>query len=311
MRFKGAPWDFLRQYPSLRKGTRGGLWGFYCVDAYLQKLLLGRMGVEDFSIRWGEDATFDWFRDNVINSNLFSTNGNYLIYNAEHLEEGVREAILQHSNWEGKTILLCFSKKDKFFVEISKLAATKFLHIESPRFWEGEKLLNFLCEQMKLQLTHEVKNYLLNTVSHEIPDLIQILKFLSLNIPRKGILSRSEVEKLIEPKELNPFHLAKLLSLKKFKEFYGALLEKRIAYDTYRSTFSFMQIHLLKLGDPRYVEKKSRPSKYDQDILRSSKDWSGDEIRTHLRLMGEWEIYAKKRDPFLITFLRCHRLAFL
>ena len=307
MHFKGLPWDFLHSDFVPRES---GICGFYCSDFYLQKLLLGRMFSGKFSVLWGRDVSFDWFRDNIVNSSLFSTQGKYLIYDSEHIGTEVKQAILEHRDWEDKGILLCFSKKEGFFKELSKLSGAGCVHIEPPRFWEGEKLLKFLCEQMKVPMSHDAKSYFLDAVPFKIRDFIQTLKFLSLNVPQEGELSRKMVEELVEPKELNLFVLASFLSSKKFEEFYGRLVKKRVNYDTYRSVFSFMQTHLLKLGDTGYMEKKSRLSKYDREILTYSKCWSEDEIRMQLRGMGEWEIRAKMRDPFLVSRLRCHLLGF-
>ena len=304
MHFKGLPWDFLHKHSLLLKRVEKGLWGFYCSDFYLQKILLSRMGMEQFSVRWGEDVTPDWFRDNIIHVGLFSTNTNYLIYGAEHLSRESREVILKYSIQDGQKILLCFSKKEKFFDEISKTCGATLLHIELPRFWEGEKTLNFLCEQMRLSMAGKAKQYLLDALPNKIPNFVQVLKFLSLNASSGRELSKREVVELVEDGELSPFDLADMLSLKKFKEFYGALVEKRVDFDTYRSIFSFMQTHLLKLGEPGYAEKKSRLSRYDRNILSRSKNWSEDEIGIQLRCMGEWEILAKKRDPFLHSILR-------
>ena len=308
MHFKGLPWDFLRKHPGL---SAGGIWGLYCSDFYLQKLLLNRMGAGAFSVLWGEEVSFDWFRDNIVNSGLFPCGKNWLVYNPEHIEGMLKEAMLEHEDWEGRTMLLCFSKKDKFFDQISKASGAKSFHIELPRFWEGEKTLDFLCEQMRIPLTRHVKRYLLDSLSHKIPDLVQALKFLWLNLPEEGALSRKEAERLIESRELDPFRLADLLASKKFKEFYGTLVKKRIHFDLYRSVFAFMQTHLLKLGDPTYGEKKSRLSRYDRGILAHSKNWSKEEIRIQLRRMGEWEICAKRKDPFLVPRLRYSLVKFL
>ena len=308
MHFKGLPWDFLRQYEGLPKE---GAQGFYCFDFYLQRLLLSKMGVGDFSVLWGEEVSFDWFRDNILHATLFSDGGSYLVYDSERLGAEIKEAILEHQHWEGRTMMLCFSKKSDFFDKLSKVAGAKCSHIEAPRFWEGGRLLDFLCEQMRLPLGRDVKNYLLEATSHSVSDFVQVLKFLSLNAPEGGELSRGEVERLVESRELNPFHLAELLASKKFAEFYRELVEKRVDFDTYRSTFSFMQTHLLKLGDPSYTQKKSRLSQYDREILARSKDWSKDEVCLQLRRMGEWEICAKRRDPFLLVRLRCSLVSFL
>ena len=311
MHFKGLPWDFLRQHSHLMKGGEGGFWGFYCGDFYLQKILLNRMGVENFSVHWGEDLTYEGFRDSIVNRGLFSARKNHVVYSAERLRGEVKDAILQYLPREGLTILLCFSKKEKFFDKMSQNSGAKLLQIEPPRFWEGEKTLNFLCEQMKLRLANEAKSYLLDALPNKIPDFIQVLKFLSLNVPSDGELSRSRVEKLVEMRELDPFRLADILSTKKFKEFYGMLVEKRVDFDTYRSIFSFMQTHLLKLGDPGYARKKSRLSRYDRNILSHSANWSAEEVGIQLKRMGEWEIQAKKRSPFLHTHLRYHYMSLL
>ena len=311
MHFKGLPWDFVHKHFNLMKGLGGGLWGFYCGDFYLQKILLNRMGVENFSVRWGENLTLEHFRDNIVNGGLFTTNKDHLIYNSERLCREVKEAVLQHSPQEDSRILLCFSKKEKFFDKMSQVSGARLLQIESPRFWEGEKTINFLSEQMKLRLSGGAKSYLLDALPNKVSDFVQVLKFLSLNVSSETVLSQGQVEDLVKTRELNPFHLADMLSLKKFKEFYETLVEKRFDFDTYRSIFSFMQTHLLKLGEPEYAKKKSRLSQYDRNILLHSKNWSEDEVDTQLKHMGEWEILAKKRSSFLYTRLRCYHINLL
>ena len=311
MYFKGSVWNLLRQQSEIFNAESEGLWGFYCFDSYLQKILLNRMGAgARFSVLWGEELSFDWFRENIIQAGLFSSNKCYLVYNAERLDAGVRKIMMEQAGWSGRAMVLCFSKKDKFFDELTKFSQVKCLHIEPPRFWEGEKLLSFLCEQMRIPLDQKVKGYLLDAIPHNISDFVHTLKFLSLNAPERGELSIQEVEKLIDSKELNRFQLADLLSLKNFKEFYSILVEKKADFNTYRSLFAFMQTHLLKLGEPSYIEKKARLSQYDRGILSYAKNWSTDEIRIQLRRMGDWEIRAKRRDPFLFPLLRSKFVSF-
>ena len=65
-----------------------------------------------------------------------------------------------------------------------------------------------------------------------------------------------------------------------------------------------MQGHLLKMADPSYISKKTRPSKYDKQIERQSLNWCKADLQQAMRLFGELQLDAKSKDPFLFQKLK-------
>jgi hypothetical protein len=90
-----------------------------------------------------------------------------------------------------------------------------------------------------------------------------------------------------------------MLSEKKLKNYFRSLIDLSLSFDEYRHIISFSQSHLVKLADPSYIQKKSRPSKYDKEILAYSKNWESSEIAKFIETLMKLETLSKRKDEKL------------
>ena len=69
-----------------------------------------------------------------------------------------------------------------------------------------------------------------------------------------------------------------------------------------------MQGHLFKVLDPSYISKKSRSTKYDDQILNQSRSWDNDEVLKEIDFYTEVELLSKSRDENIKNVLRTYYL---
>ena len=85
---------------------------------------------------------------------------------------------------------------------------------------------------------------------------------------------------------------------------YKKLLELEPDFEAMRSLFYFLQTHMAKISDPRFIEKKSKPSKYDKQILSQSKLWKQNELLLVMEFLRSLEHKAKTKNNFIKSDIR-------
>ena len=214
----------------------------------------------------------------------------------------------QEWSWGQRFGVMVFAPRSAFFEALKKEKKGQLFKIEAPRFWEGEKLWEFICQKMSVRFSPPVRRYLLDSLPHEVRDFIGVIKHLKLHFPDTGKITLEEIESIVEPSTLNSFELATVFNEKKFNVFFEFLWKTHLDFDTLRSFFSFMQGHLGRLADPSYLQKKRTRSRYDKSIEFFSQKFNLEELRTYCRLFGELEILAKQKSLKLKGALRWEQL---
>lgn len=298
MLFKERPWSILEKHPFILKSEFTGLYGIYVSDPFLERLYQSRisqyikesLGME-YQILLGKELTGKWLEENLIYQGLFSKNCCYLVLNSEEIAEKVQELIITSDlNLSNTNFILSFGKVSKFFKNLSEKKEGVFYSIEPIKFWEYEKLLDFLAGELKVQLNFETKKYLLANTENDSGSFINSLKLIKLHFGNDN-LNKEELSKLIPPSRLDFFQMASLLSRKRKKEFFSKLLEIEIDNLNWHQFISFIIGHLIKLLDPSGLSPTG--STYEKEILNLSKLWSREELVKEISFFGDLQTEAK------------------
>ena len=305
------PWEFKNNFPTLLKEGVFGPYALSCYDPFLEKIFLNSIPshfLEDgkWVVLNPDEVTVDWLEDNLNSFDFFSSSQSYKVLMSENLSPTVQEYLLEKDlDWGNRYFLMSFQKENKFFDKLKKKAEVQSYKIKSPNFWDYDKLMKFLCEQMSIPLSFQVQRFLVETIPSEAAEYVHVLKQIALlGIPLKQV-TVEHVKKEIHDHKFDNFLLARLWGSKRHEEFFKRLLPFSHDQVEMIKFFSFLQSHILKMCDLSYIEaKKTKPSKYDKEIEVHSKMWTGAELRDELRFFGQCEILAKQKSKELTQNLR-------
>ena len=300
----GSLWHFVEKHP---RWVSGGLVGIHSFDAMSERLLLSRRF--SFAKSWktilGHELTVTLLEESFQGYSLFSENCHIQVLHAEKMPSGTSEYLLGASfKIKSGCLVLAFAKESAFFKKLAKKFPNGFFKIESPKFWEADNLLKFFCQELQIPLSVAVQTYLVEVLPMNSIDYVTALNRIKLHFPNTKGVDVSQVKELVTPCKLDQFALASLFARRKVVPFLKIISESNMDFASLCSLFSFMQRHLLRLLDPSYVKHKSRPSKYDREIVNHAKLWQPTELCRQMKLFGKLEIAAKKRSGFLKAYLR-------
>ncbi|TDJ07384.1 MAG: hypothetical protein E2O68_03770 [Deltaproteobacteria bacterium] len=306
MHSKARPWSFFENFPPSKNP---GLYGTYCFDPYLERLIQNKwsthikgMGLNHHVIL-GNELTPDWIDENLTSLDLFGGQDSYMVLNGEDIPAASQEQILELDLTE-KFLFISFSKSGKFFLKLCK-GEGEFKTMEAPKFWESDKLLDFLARELGTSLNPQIRNYILTHVTHEVGSFINALKLISIHFGGNKVELES-LREIIPPSRMDIFHLASLFGNKNKKEFFSKLIALEISQKEWLSFFNFMIGHLLKLtGNP------SGNSKYERDLAKQKNLWSLSEINNEIKLFGELQIEAKGgnlKEKLRLAYLKDYEL---
>lgn len=288
MHSKQRPWGFFENFPL---GNNPGLYGSYCYDPYLERLIQNKwsshiknMGLNNHVIL-GNEVTADWIDENLNSLDLFGGQDSYMILNGEDISTSAGEKLLELGPIE-KFLFISFSKSGKLFLKLCK-SEGQFFTMEAPKFWENDKLLDFLSKELGTSLTPPIKNYILTNITHEVGSFINALKLISIHFGGKNI-ALEDLKEIIPPSRMDIFALASLYGDKKKKDFFHKLLNLEVSQKEWLSFFNFMIGHLFKLtGDLK------GNSKYERELARQKSLWTLSDINNEIKLFGELQKEVK------------------
>lgn len=314
MHSKWQIWDFFSSFPAGGWSSLAGrvvLLGFdpLCLRLMKEHLLQG-VSTRPMHIA-GADVRADWVDDQFRALNLFGNNDSWIIHGPEEAPAAAKEALLQELMLDGRVLVFAGHAEGAFTKKLLKLPETRLVQVESPRFWETAKLLDYLCSHHQLPLVPAAKQYLLQAVENEFMPLYDACRLVKLNHPTAKEIGAAEVRALVGMERLDQFALATDMGKKSWRPFFDRLLAVEGDFDRWRQVFGFLQGHLLRLADPGYLKDKARLSSYDREIQTLAKLWRPGEVKETLRRLQGWEIMAKGRDPMLPTRLRLAQLKVL
>ncbi len=300
MLFKEKPWSILEKHPHILKNEPTCLYGVYVFDPFLERLYQSRMSqyVKDqlgmeHQVLLGKELTIKWIEENLLFTGLFSRNCCFLVLNSEEISEKVQDFILDSElNFTNMYLVFSFGKASKFFKNLYEKKEGIFYSVETVKFWESEKLLDFLSAELKVQLNGEVKKYLLTNIEQDSGSFINALKLIKLHFG-DNIPSKNELSKLIPCNRLDFFQMANLLSKKQRKEFFTKLLDAEIENFNWHQFISFIIGHLIKLLDPSNLSPTG--TTYEKEILNLSKLWTKEELIREISFFGDLQTEAKTR----------------
>lgn len=269
--------------------------------------------VKDYLVRGSEgriihhklasEVSKEWIEEEFQTLSLFGGSDCFFIHQAQDLKVDMIE-ILGKLELTDRFVILSFENEAASWKKLLKEGQIKTLVIESPRFWELNKLLDFVCLYLRLPLSYEAKAWILDSLENNLGTFYNSCSLLKLNFPESKEVSLKDVQSLFNQEKLDQFALASLFARKKFADFFERLISLEEDFEKMRSFFNFMQSHLVKMADVSYLSKKPRLTQYDKDLQSTSRLWKKEEIVKEIERFNRWEVQSKKKDTFLWYDLR-------
>jgi DNA polymerase III delta subunit len=296
-------WDFTKS--TVATNLESGLHAVSSYDNFLNTLIKGAITKNiSLSTLDAPSITTSWIDDNFKSLGLFGNTDSFCINFADKLSTDVKEALLADDLMlEDRHLILIFDKADDFFKKLTSKDNVHGIKIEAPAFWENDKLLDFVAAKEGVQLSFSAKQTILEYVESTIGSYYNIINKLKVNYDSDTITDQM-LDLIIDKDRLDSFEMASLFGFKKMASFYKRILDIDPDFETLRSLFYFLQTHMAKISDPRYIEKKSKPSKYDKQILSQSKVWKDGELVLVMDFLRSLELRAKTKSNFLKSDLR-------
>lgn len=303
MHSKWQIWDFFSSYDrDALKKLEGPLalstFDPFCLKLVKDFLMRGLSDEQVVHYKTANELTLDWVQEEFQTLSLFGNSDHFFIHEAQSIDSDVLEA-LGASEITGRFVLLSFENEQTTWKKLVKEGKIPTLVIESPRFWELNKLLDFVCQYLRLPLSYQAKNWILESQENDLGTFYNSCCLIKLNFPEAKEVSLEEVKSLLTLERLDQFQMASTLARKKFKEFYSKLVEIEGDFDKMRDFFRFLQSHFVKLMDTSYLTDKPRLTQYDKDLQGTSKFWKEEEIVEQIKLFNHWEILSKRKDSHL------------
>jgi DNA polymerase III delta subunit len=311
------PWDFEKNHPNIILPEKKGIYGFHAFDPFIERIFLRKLSSKANSSHFegghiqtmmGSELTIEWAENTFQSMSFFGGSESYVILQSEEIPAKVKEFFLDESfKVEDRYLVFSFSKDNKFYSNlVKKQKDGTYLKISAPPFWKNRDLLLFISNQMKINLTYDLQEFILEAVPTTPSDFVHALNLLRLHMPSDREMNLESAKEVIGRSKFDFFALAPLFCKKNFTEFYKSILEAEVTTDVLQVFFGFLQGHLVKVLDPSYLAAKGskKLSKYDREIQSVSKLWKKEELSSALRFFGELQIYAKKKDPILKEKIR-------
>jgi len=310
-------WDLVKSRPEIidKDGPRFIViqtWDSFAFKIIKDKIPKSLFSENKLLVKSSKEVTPFWIEDNLKSLGLFGNSESYLFLEATSLNKQTKEALTNIDELivDDRYVILEYSKEDDLLKKIKTHPKVELIKVQAPGFWEFDKLLDFLCDELRVYLDISAKDLILNNVASEVASFYNILSQISINFPGKVNLSAREIEPLLQGIKTDQFELANDFASKKIKLFYEKV-SKVTDFNDLRQIFMFLQSHLLKVLDTEYTSKKARLTKYDKEIISQSKIWKSSELDRALKYFSKLEILAKKKDPLLFNTIQQGRLRVL
>lgn len=302
MHSKWQIWDFFNSYNRDTLRSFEGILALNTFDPICLKLVKDYLtrGMTDKIIHYkmASEVTKAWIEEEFQTLSLFGNSESFFIHQAHDLPADILE-LLSSLEVSGRFILLSFENELTAWKKLVKDGKMGTLVIESPRFWELNKLLDFVCAHLRLPLSYDAKTWILDALDNNLGTFYNACCLIKLNHPEAREVNLADVKELLTLEKLDQFQLASLVARRKHKEFYEKLVSLHGDFEKMRGFFNFMQSHLIKMVDPSYLGKKPRLTQYDKDIQSTSKLWKASELIEEIDKYNRWELLCKKKDSHL------------
>lgn len=302
MHSKWQIWDFFSSYNRDTLKSFEGVLALNTFDPICLKMVKDYLtrGMDDKILHYkmGSEVTKPWVEEEFQTLSLFGNTESFFIHQAHDLSADMIE-VFSKSDITGRFVLLSFENELTAWKKLVKDGKIATLVIETPRFWELNKLLDFVCNYLRLPLSYEAKTWMLDALENNLGTFYNACCLIRLNHPDTKEVSLSDVKELLTLEKLDQFQMASLVARKKHKEFFEKLVALEGDFEKMRTFFNFMQSHLIKMADTSYLAQKPRLTQYDKDLQSSSKLWKGPELMEQVERFNRWELLCKKKDSHL------------
>lgn len=258
-------------------------------------------GLDDDKVlhyKMASEVNKGWIEEEFQTLSLFGNSESFFIHQAHDLPADVFE-MLSQTEVTGRFVLLSFENEQALWKKLVKEGKVSTLVIESPRFWEFNKLLDFVCSYLRLPLSYESKSWILDAMENNLGTFYNVCSLIKLNHPEAREIGLNEVKELLTLEKLDQFQMATLLGRRKFKDFFEKLIALEGDFEKMRGFFMFMQSHLVKMADTSYLAQKPRLTNYDKDLQSTAKLWKSHELMNQIEQFNRWELLSKKKDSHL------------
>lgn len=307
MHSKWQIWDFFSSYNRDTLKTYEGILALNTFDPICLKLVKDYLtrGFDDKVLHYkmASEVTKSWIEEEFQTLSLFGNTESFFIHQAHDLPAEILE-LISKTEVSGRFLLLSFENELAPWKKLVKEGKIATLVIESPRFWELNKLLDFVTNYLRLPLSYESKAWMLDSLENNLGTFYNSCCLLKLNHPDSKEINVNEVKELLTLEKLDQFQLASLVARKKHKEFFDRLVSLEGDFEKMRGFFNFMQSHLIKMADTSYLSQKPRLTQYDKDLQSTSKLWKAPELMNWVEKFNRWELLCKKKDSHLWHELR-------
>jgi hypothetical protein len=314
MHSKWQIWDFFSSFNREHLKNYRGVLGIAAFDPICLKML------KDFLLKGAigrvvhhksaADVTKSWIEEEFQTLSLFGGSDSFIIHQAQDLKSDSLD-FFSALELNDRFIILSFETENATWKKNLKENKFETLSIEAPRFWELNKLLDFVCAYLRLPLSYEAKIWILDSLENDLSTFYHSGSLLKLNFPDAKEVGLTDVRSLFSLEKLDQFLLASLFARKKFSSFYERLIALEGDFEKMRFFFNFMQSHLVKLSDTSYLSQKPRLTQYDRDLQSTSKLWSAQDLYQEIEKFNQWEISCKKKDSNIWHELRKSHLVAL
>lgn len=302
MHSKWQIWDFFSSYSRDTLKSYEGILALNTFDPICLKLvkdyLTRGMTEQVLHYKMASEVTKAWIEEEFQTLSLFGNTESFFIHQAHDLPADILE-IFSKLEVSGRFILLSFENELTPWKKLVKEGKIATLVIESPRFWELNKLLDFVCAHLRLPLSYDSKTWILDALDNNLGSFYNACCLIKLNHPETKEVNLSDVKELLTLEKLDQFQMASLVARKKHKEFYEKLVVLQGDFEKMRGFFNFMQSHLIKMADTSYLSKKPRLTQYDKDLQSSSKLWKTSDLVSEIEKFNRWELLCKRKDSHL------------
>lgn len=302
MHSKWQIWDF---FPSFNKDFLAhfnGVLGLTTFDPVCLKMvkdfLLRGSGQRVIHFKMASEVNKNWIEEEFQTLSLFGNSDCYFIHQSNELNSELID-LLSRLELTDRFVILSFETENASWKKIVKDSLFETLTIEAPRFWEINKLLDFVCNFLRLPLSYEAKNWILDSIENNLSNFYNSCCLIKLNHPDSRDISLSNVQELLTLEKMDQFNLASTFARKKLKDFFEKVILLEGDFEKMRSLFNFMQSHLIKMCDPSYLAQKPRLTQYDKDLQSTSKLWQMNDLMIEIERFNKWEILSKRKDPYL------------
>jgi hypothetical protein len=302
MHSKWQIWDFFQSYKKDTLKSYEGILALNTFDPICLKLVKDFItrGMEDRVLHYkmASEVTKAWIEEEFQALSLFGNTESFFIHQANDLSADVLDLITK-TDVTGRFLILSYETELTAWKKLVKEGKIATLVIEPPRFWELNKLLDFVSACLRLPLSFESKSWILDAMENNLGTFYNACCILKLNHPDSKEITINDVKELLTLEKLDQFQMASLVARKKKKEFFEKLVMLEGDFEKMRGFFNFMQSHLIKMADTNYLAQKPRLTQYDKDLQSTSKLWKGPELMALIEKFNRWELLCKKKDSHL------------